>query len=245
MRAFTRDRFDARHAAASSVLLTKWLVGPSSIVDVDPELLDTESHHAAWQLPGFASMGNEPSGWVPGFAVGGRWRAELGAGQGVKIERCRVLDQSGCVAVCANVCKYPTQKFFTEGAGLPLTMVSVMWACIVLSSGLPTVSPKPAVLRPGPGFRDQELHIHVWCNAAAASRRPRFSTGLPRLLLPHSGCRRRREGTCGRGRRATGSASWWRWSERPSSRCFPNPLRATPGSPGPVQGPGRAAASRW
>ena len=82
----------------------------------------------------FASMGNEPSGWVPGFAVGGRWRAELGAGQGVKIERCRVLDQSGCVAVCANVCKYPTQKFFTEGAGLPLTMVSVMWACTVLSS---------------------------------------------------------------------------------------------------------------
>jgi len=43
--------------------------------------------------------------------------------QGVEIARCRVLEASGCAAVCANVCKGPTQKFFTEGVGLPLTMV--------------------------------------------------------------------------------------------------------------------------
>jgi hypothetical protein len=86
--------------------------------------------------------GNEPSGWVPGFALGGLWRKEKvfallvqmyllywyksacftgtkvqtltlrkekGAGQGVEIERCRVLEASGCIAVCANVCKGPTQ----------------------------------------------------------------------------------------------------------------------------------------
>ena len=96
------------------MLLTKWLVGPSKVVDVDPAVLDPDTR------PGW---GNEPSGWVPGFALGGRWRKETGAGQGVEIERCRVLDASGCAAVCANVCKGPTQDFFTLGVGLPLTMV--------------------------------------------------------------------------------------------------------------------------
>jgi len=89
-------------------------VGPSKVVDVDPAVLDPDTR------PGW---GNEPSGWVPGFALGGRWRKETGAGQGVEIERCRVLDASGCAAVCANVCKGPTQDFFTLGVGLPLTMV--------------------------------------------------------------------------------------------------------------------------
>ena len=45
--------FDARHAAASSVLLTSWLVGPSKIIDVDPALLDPDCR------PGW---GNTPSG---------------------------------------------------------------------------------------------------------------------------------------------------------------------------------------
>eukprot|EP00288_Rhodomonas_lens_P013630 CAMPEP_0177700010 /NCGR_PEP_ID=MMETSP0484_2-20121128/5878_1 /TAXON_ID=354590 /ORGANISM="Rhodomonas lens, Strain RHODO" /LENGTH=393 /DNA_ID=CAMNT_0019211205 /DNA_START=132 /DNA_END=1309 /DNA_ORIENTATION=- len=106
--------FDARHAAVSSVLLTGWLVGPSEVCDVDPAVLDPALRQG-W--------GNEPSGWVPGFALGGRWRKELGAGQGVQIERCRVLELSGCASVCANVCKAPTQHFFTHDVGLPLTMV--------------------------------------------------------------------------------------------------------------------------
>ena len=45
--------FDARHAAASSVLLTSWLVGPSKIIDIDPALLDPDCR------PGW---GNTPSG---------------------------------------------------------------------------------------------------------------------------------------------------------------------------------------
>jgi len=35
----------------------------------------------------------------------------------------RVLEACGCASVCANVCKAPTQDFFTHGVGLPLTMV--------------------------------------------------------------------------------------------------------------------------
>ena len=42
--------------------------------------------------------------------------------QGVLVERCRVLEESGCVSVCLNVCKMPTQDFFTKEVGLPLTM---------------------------------------------------------------------------------------------------------------------------
>jgi hypothetical protein len=35
---------------------------------------------------------------------------------------CRYLEASGCVGMCVNVCKVPTQDFFTKEFGLPLTM---------------------------------------------------------------------------------------------------------------------------
>jgi hypothetical protein len=41
----------------------------------------------------------------------------------VQIEKCRYLEQSGCVGMCVNMCKLPTQKFFTEQFGIPLTMI--------------------------------------------------------------------------------------------------------------------------
>jgi hypothetical protein len=41
---------------------------------------------------------------------------------GVTIKKCRYLESSGCVGMCTNMCKLPTQKFFTETFGLPLTM---------------------------------------------------------------------------------------------------------------------------
>lgn len=42
--------------------------------------------------------------------------------QGVKVERCRVLEQSGCASVCVNCCKLPTQEFFAKEMGLDLRM---------------------------------------------------------------------------------------------------------------------------
>ncbi|MFQ3679667.1 MAG: DUF4033 domain-containing protein [Pseudanabaenaceae cyanobacterium] len=42
--------------------------------------------------------------------------------RGVKIQRCRYLEASGCVGACVNLCKLPTQQFFTEELGIPLTM---------------------------------------------------------------------------------------------------------------------------
>jgi hypothetical protein len=35
---------------------------------------------------------------------------------------CRYLENSGCVGMCVNMCKIPTQSFFTDEFGLPLTM---------------------------------------------------------------------------------------------------------------------------
>mmetsp|Transcript_14274 Transcript_14274/g.16873 ORF Transcript_14274/g.16873 Transcript_14274/m.16873 type:complete len:135 (+) Transcript_14274:79-483(+) len=47
---------------------------------------------------------------------------KIGVKQGVLVKRCRFLEESGCASVCVNSCKIPTQKFFIEDMGLPLTM---------------------------------------------------------------------------------------------------------------------------
>ncbi|WP_199325079.1 DUF4033 domain-containing protein [Phormidium sp. FACHB-1136] len=41
---------------------------------------------------------------------------------GVHIKKCRYLEESQCVGLCVNLCKQPTQRFFTEDFGIPLTM---------------------------------------------------------------------------------------------------------------------------
>lgn len=41
---------------------------------------------------------------------------------GVYIQKCRYLEESGCVGMCINMCKLPTQDFFTKSFGIPLTM---------------------------------------------------------------------------------------------------------------------------
>ena len=40
----------------------------------------------------------------------------------VHIKKCRYLADSGCVGMCVNMCKVPTQDFFTKQFGIPLTM---------------------------------------------------------------------------------------------------------------------------
>ena len=36
----------------------------------------------------------------------------VGIREGIKVQRCRYLEESGCVGVCLNSCKLPTQDFF-------------------------------------------------------------------------------------------------------------------------------------
>ncbi len=41
---------------------------------------------------------------------------------GIQIKKCRYLEQSGCVGMCINMCKLPTQDFFAQEFGFPLTL---------------------------------------------------------------------------------------------------------------------------
>jgi hypothetical protein len=41
---------------------------------------------------------------------------------GIHIKKCRYLEQSGCVGMCINMCKLPTQDFFAQEFGFPLTL---------------------------------------------------------------------------------------------------------------------------
>lgn len=43
-------------------------------------------------------------------------------GYGVRIEKCRFLEESGCKGLCVNMCQQPTQNFFTDVLGLPVRM---------------------------------------------------------------------------------------------------------------------------
>ena len=42
--------------------------------------------------------------------------------QGLLVEKCRFLETAGCVSTCINACKIPTQRFFMEEMGLPVTL---------------------------------------------------------------------------------------------------------------------------
>ncbi|KAK3034633.1 hypothetical protein RJ639_033588 [Escallonia herrerae] len=41
---------------------------------------------------------------------------------GVFVERCKYLEESKCVGICMNTCKFPTQTFFKDSMGVPLLM---------------------------------------------------------------------------------------------------------------------------
>jgi hypothetical protein len=40
----------------------------------------------------------------------------------VKVEKCRYLESSGCKGTCMNLCKVPTESFFTDKLGLNMRM---------------------------------------------------------------------------------------------------------------------------
>ncbi|RDX92388.1 Beta-carotene isomerase D27, chloroplastic [Mucuna pruriens] len=41
---------------------------------------------------------------------------------GVYVERCKYLEESKCIGICTNTCKFPTQTFFKDHMGVPLLM---------------------------------------------------------------------------------------------------------------------------
>ncbi|KAH1214925.1 Beta-carotene isomerase D27, chloroplastic [Glycine max] len=67
---------------------------------------------------------------------------------GVHIKKCRYLENSGCVGMCVNMCKIPTQDFFTNEFGLPLTMTPNMSCDMVYGQSPPTFEEDPVSKQP-------------------------------------------------------------------------------------------------
>jgi len=88
-----------------------WLVGECEVrsveVPIDP-----------WQAP---AMNPDPSPTSPTSPTQpAPTRSQTSC---VYIKKCRYLEASHCVGSCVNVCKLPTQEFFTREFGIPVTMI--------------------------------------------------------------------------------------------------------------------------
>jgi len=88
--------------------------------------------YPTWFAQPFPAFSARMCAWAT--VVGGTWlmgECEVndvpeieggGKSQGVLVKRCRFLEESQCASICVNSCKIPTQNFFNENMGLPLTM---------------------------------------------------------------------------------------------------------------------------
>lgn len=67
----------------------------------------------------------------------------------VQIQKCRYLEDSQCVGMCVNMCKLPTQTFFTEKFGIPLTMTPNFddLSCTMVFGQLPPAFDRDEALR--------------------------------------------------------------------------------------------------
>lgn len=70
---------------------------------------------------------------------------------GVLIKKCRYLESSNCVGMCVNLCKIPTQDFFTNSLGVPLTMTpnfEDMSCEMIYGQTPPSIEEDPALQQP-------------------------------------------------------------------------------------------------
>lgn len=93
-----KSRLACELHALLAPLVSGWLVGPAKRVEGEIE-------------------------WVGGGSPGkGEGRRREVWTSSTKIERCRYLAESGCRKSCVYLCKVPTQQFFAETLGTPLTL---------------------------------------------------------------------------------------------------------------------------
>ncbi|MCG9891546.1 MAG: DUF4033 domain-containing protein [Thermosynechococcaceae cyanobacterium MS004] len=83
---------------------------------------------------------------------------------GVHIQKCRYLEQSGCVGMCINMCKLPTQDFFTQDFGIPLTM----------TPNFEDLSCEMVFGQKPPALKDEPI-FHQPCLAQCATAQPKAS----------------------------------------------------------------------
>ncbi|CAI5961012.1 unnamed protein product [Closterium sp. NIES-64] len=119
-RAFPFSHWGAEANAAITPRFFSWLVGPCHVEEAEIPAVDEGEFRS-----GAAGEGEKREKGEKGEKgeVGSGARGKMVKLQcGVKIERCRYLETSGCVGMCVNLCKMPTQHFFTHELGVPLTM---------------------------------------------------------------------------------------------------------------------------
>lgn len=144
--------FSARLNAWATAATCQWLMGPCSVVAaeagdgqvqpghgvrVERHVVDRRgtrrvsnvdaccSGDSSYSLHGNSSHGKNHGGRVSTRACSsGRMPGHPAAQPHTTPlqRRCRYLEETGCASVCLNSCKFPTQRFFMEGMGLPLTM---------------------------------------------------------------------------------------------------------------------------
>ncbi|ASC69183.1 hypothetical protein XM38_001090 [Halomicronema hongdechloris C2206] len=84
---------------------------------------------------------------------------------GVQIQKCRYLAQSRCVGTCINLCKLPTQEFFSRDFAIPLTLTPNFedYSCKMVFGQLP------------PSLEDEEVYgqpcLVNQCDSAQATAR--------------------------------------------------------------------------
>jgi hypothetical protein len=113
------DKVQVRNIAQDILrsLFPSWLPGSFGVMFAKP-------------FPEFSSRMNAYATYVAGTWLMGECEINdceidgggVGEQQGLLVKRCRFLEESGCASVCVNSCKIPTQQFFSEDMGLPLTM---------------------------------------------------------------------------------------------------------------------------
>ena len=115
--------FVARHAAAVTPYLLPWLVGRGRVIDAPEDLMvDDASSPPGNAFEALKRMNGERADDRKNRRNQKNQNVPPGYKQGVLLERCRVLEESGCAGVCLNVCKLPTQQFLGEELGLPVTL---------------------------------------------------------------------------------------------------------------------------
>ncbi|CAI5530716.1 unnamed protein product [Closterium sp. Naga37s-1] len=100
---------------------------------------------------------------------------------GVQITKCRYLEVSGCVGMCVNMCKLPTQDFFTNDFGLPLTMTPSTSLTMTPSTSL-TMTPSTS-LTMTPNFEDMSYFEDMSCEMVFGQMPPPLSED-PALSQP-------------------------------------------------------------
>ena len=103
--------FSARMCAWATVVGGTWLMGECHVNDVD---IDATTTTTTTTTSSRIDNNNETNTTNNNKTSGKK--------QGVLVKRCRFLEEAQCASICVNSCKIPTQKFFRENMGLPLTM---------------------------------------------------------------------------------------------------------------------------